>query len=230
MQYSIAIKLCNIGMLYCMEHWEGGEMNNIGSTGIVSMALISGLLIMGASSSVIFEGSDDLSEDAKRAVNDALEEITTYLKIEEAIGKYYTTNNERRVERIVIFVKQFITSMVNVSELKIKIQNDVDVIVLSYSRHAEKIGSKPIFSHDIWEKTNNSFSIIVTNDNDRSLLDYNIMNKDRGYIAIKLPEGFAMKKSEKISISIIPSKGITSSILCETPSLHISNIISFGEI
>jgi len=230
MQYSIAIKLYNIVMLYCMEHWEGGEMNNIGSTGITSMALISGLLIMGASSSVIFEGSDDLSEDAKQAVNDALEEITTYLKIEEAIGKYYTTNNERRVERIVIFVKQFITSMVNVSELKIKIQNDVDVIVLSYSGHAEKIGSKPMFSHDIWEKTNNSFSIIVTNDNDRSLLDYNIMNKDRGYIAIKLPESFAMKKSEKISISIIPSKGITSSILCETPSLHISNIISFGEI
>ena len=205
-------------------------MNNIGSTGIISMALLSSLLIMGASSSVIFEGSDDLSEDAKQAVNDALEEITTYLKIEEAIGKYYTTNNERRVERIVIFVKQFITSMVNVSELKIKIQNDVDVIVLSYSGHAEKIGSKPMFSHDIWEKTNNSFSIIVTNDNDRSLLDYNIMNKDRGYIAIKLPESFAMKKSEKISISIIPSKGITSSILCETPSLHISNIISFGEI
>jgi len=230
MQYSIAIKPYNIDMLYCTEHWEGGEMNNIGSTGIVSMALISGILIMGASSSVIFEGSDDLSEDAKQAVNDALEEITTYLKIEEAIGKYYTTNNERRVERIVIFVKQFITSMINVSELKIKIQNDVDVIVLSYSGHAEKTGSKPMFSHDIWEKTNNSFSIIVTNDNDRSLLDHNIMNKDRGYIAIKLPESFAMKKREKISISIIPSKGITSSILCETPSLHISNIISFGEI
>ena len=62
--------------------------------------------------------------------------------------------------------------------MKIKIQNDVDIIVLSYSGHAEKIGSKPMFSHDIWEKTNNSFSIIVTNDNDRSLLDYNIMNKE----------------------------------------------------
>lgn len=217
-------------MLYCIEPWEGGEMNNIGSTGITSMALISSLLVMGAASSVIFEESDDLSEDAKQAVNDALEEITTYLKIEEAIGKYYTTNNERRVERIVIFVKQFITSNVNVSELKIKIQNDVDVIVLSYSGHAEEIGSKPMFSHDIWEKTNNSFSIIVTSDNDRSLLDYNIMNKDRACMAIKLPESFAMEKSEKISISIIPSKGITSSILCETPSLHISNIISFGEI
>jgi len=202
-------------------------MNNRGSMGIASMALISTVLVVGASSSIMFEDSDELAESVENLINDTLNEITSYLKIEETFGKYYNSNGERRVERILIFVKQFITSNVNISDLTIKIQNDNDIMMLSYSGYATKVNSSPLFSHEIWDKTNNSFSVIVNIDTDRSILDYNIMNKDTCYFVIDLPEQFFMKNKDSLIVSIIPGKGTTSSVILETPSMHLSNIITF---
>jgi len=207
-----------------------GEMNNIGSTGITAISLLTSFLMAGAASSVMLGNSDDLSENAKQMVNDVVNEITTYLKIEDAIGKYYTTDGVRSVEKIVIFVKEIIQNNINMSEVTIKISNNNDILLLKYSGHAVETDSESIFENKVWAKTNDTFSLIVIIDEDRSLLDYNIMNKDTAFIAIKLPDRFFMKNRDSLKVSIIPSNGITSSILLETPSVHISNIISFGEI
>jgi archaellin len=173
---------------------------------------------------------DDIALDAEQTLKDTIDEITTYLKIEEAIGKYYTTNGIRRVEKIVIFIKQFIPNEINMSEVKIKICNNNDVILLDYSGFAVESNSKATFENQVWDLTNNTYSLIVIHDKDRSLLDYNVMNGDIALIAIRLPDQFAMGNSDSITVSIMPSKGITSSIILETPSVHISNIISFGRI
>ena len=206
-------------------------MNNIGNVGVTAIPLLTSFLLIGATtSSVIFDGTDSIALDAEQTVKDTIDEITTYLKIEDAIGKYYTTNGVRSVEKIVILIKQFIRNEINISEVKIKICNNNDVILLDYSGFAVESNSKATFENQVWDSTNNAYSLIVILDKDRSLLDYNIMNGDIAFIAIRLPDQFAMKNSDSITISIMPSKGITSSITLETPSVHISNIISFGKI
>lgn len=206
-------------------------MNNIGSTGIAAIPLLVSFLLVGATtSSVIFEDTDGIGLDAENILKDTLDEITTYLKIEDAIGKYYTTNEVRRVEKIVILVKQFIPNEINISDLKIKICNNKDVILLGYSGFAFESNSKSTFENQVWDLTDNAFSLIVIIDKDRSLLDYNVMNGDIAFIAIRLPDQFAMENSDSITLSIMPSKGTTSSVILETPSCHISDIISFGEI
>lgn len=206
-------------------------MNNIGSVGITAVPLFTSFLLIGATaSSVIFEGSDGIAIDAEQTLNDVLDEITTYLKIDNVIGKYYNTNGARCVEKIVILVKQFIQNTINISELTIKICDNNDVLLLGYSGHAAKGSSKAIFENQIWETTHNAFSLIVILDNDRSLLDHNIMNEDITFIAIRLPDKFAMHDDESIMVSIIPAKGIMRSVVLETPSFHSSNIISFGEV
>lgn len=206
-------------------------MNNRGSVGITAIPLLTSFLLISATaSSVMFEGADGIAKDAEQTVNDVLDEITTYLKIDDVIGKYYTINGIRRVGKIVILVKQFIRNTINMSEVTIKICNSNDVILLGYSGHAAERDSKAVFEHQVWEKTNNSFSLIVILDNDRSLLDYNIMNEDTAFIAIRLPNRFAMKNDESIKVSIIPARGIMRSVVLETPSFHPSNIISFGEV
>lgn len=206
-------------------------MNNKGSIGITTVPLLTSFLLIGATaSSVIFEGSDNVALNTKQRLNDVIDEITTYLKIDSVIGKYYTTNGIRRVEKIVILVKQFIQSTINMKEVMIKICNNNDVILLGYNGYATEGNSRAVFEHQIWETIDNTFSLIVILDNDRSLLDYGIMNKDKTFIAIRLPDNFAMKDGESISLSIILAKGITSSIVLKTPSFHSSNIISFGEV
>lgn len=223
------MQYCN-ALLRCI--WKiGGEMNNIGSMGISTVSVLTSLLLVGAgTSSFMFEGSDDLANDAEKIVNEAMKEITTYIKIDDILGKYYTNNGVQKVERIVILVKQFIESTIDFSEVTIKLSNKEDVAILTYSGHADKSGSDPIFENQVWENTDNAFSLIVIIDKDKSLLDYGIMNEDTAFIAIRLPARFAMKDDKSITVSLIPSQGITRSIVLETPSFHTSNVISFEEV
>jgi archaellin len=211
--------------------WVGGEMNNIGSMGIVYVALFSGFLLVGTTtSSILLDVSNDISMDARQILNDVVDEITTYLKIEEVIGKYNTTNEDRSVDKIVILVDQFIQNTINVSEIVIKICNNNDVLLLRYSGRAIEVDSGGIFENYLWNTINNTFDLIVIIDDDRSLLEYGSMNKDMVFFAIKLPASFAIKKRESITVSITPGKGITSSIVLKTPSFCSSDIISFEEI
>lgn len=202
-------------------------MNNWGTTGTMTMTLLSIFLMTGVSSSVIFQSIDDLSSDAEKIANEVIDEITTYLKIDDVIGKYYTNNGVRRVERIVILVKQFIKNTVNMSDLTIKICSDKDVLLLGYSGHAEEYNSQTVFEHQIWEKTDNAFSLIAVIDTDKSLVNYSIMNGDLVFIAIKLPDGFTIGENKDVTVSLIPGKGIVSSVILEVPSFHSSDIISF---
>jgi len=206
------------------------KMNNWGSTGITTIMLLSGFLMAGVTSSVMFQNTDDLSSNVKQMVNDVVDEITTYLKIDDVIGKYYTDNGNRRVERVVILVKQPIKNTINMSDLTIKLCNNEDVILLGYSGHAEEHNSKGVFENQVWETTNNAFSLIVVIDTDKSLIDYNIMNGDIAFIAIKLPDRFTIDGNEAVTVSIIPAKGIVSSVVLEAPSFHSSDIISFGDV
>lgn len=223
--HSNAILPCNIAL----EVRE--KMDDIGNVGIsTSIVLISLLLVSAASSSIIMEIPDDLAGESKQILDGVIDEITTYLKIEDVIGKYYTTNGIRSVEKIVILVKQLIQSTINMSEVMIKICNNNDVILLGYNGYAAESNSGAVFEHQIWAMIDNNFGLIVILDNDRSLLDYGTMNQDKAFIAIKLPNNFAIEDGKSISISIIPTKGITSSIVLETPSFHSSDVISFGKV
>ena len=206
-------------------------MNNIGSGGIATISLLTSFLLIGATtSSVMFGASDDLAIDAEQIANDALNEITTYLKIDDVIGKYYTSNGICEVEKIVILVKPFTRNTINMSDVIIKICNNNNIMLLDYSGYAVESNSGALFEHHVWATINNTFGLIVTLDKDRSLLDYGIMNGDIAFIAVKLSDQFAMGNRESLAISIIPTKGITSSVFLETPSFHSSNIISFWEM
>jgi archaellin len=206
------------------------NMDNFGTTGITTMALLGSIVIAGGASSFMLQNTDTLSTNAQHMINDVIDEIVTYLKIDDVIGKYYTDNGNRRVERIVILVKQPIKNTINMSDLTIKLCNNEDVILLGYSGHAEEYNSKGVFENQVWETTNNAFSLIVVIDTDKSLIDYNIMNGDIAFIAIKLPDRFTIDGNEAVTVSIIPAKGIVSSVVLEAPSFHSSDIISFGDV
>jgi archaellin len=207
-------------------------MNNKGNMGISTISVLVSFLIAGATtSSVVLKNSDNISGDVGQIVNDALDKITTYIEIKDAIGKYDVTNGIRSVEKIVLLVKPLVSTNINMSEVMIKISNDNDVLLLSYSGYAvERSSAETIFENQVWDKTDNAFGLIVLIDKDNSLLTYGVMNDDTAFIAIKLPSGFAMTNDESLMISIIPARGTTTSVVLETPSFHTANIISFAEI
>ncbi|HEC82151.1 MAG TPA: hypothetical protein ENI42_07015 [Thermoplasmatales archaeon] len=204
-------------------------MNNIGSTGIITVPLLSSLLVFSAASTNIFENSDNLSKDVEKMVNDVVEEVATYIVIKDAIGKYYhNADGVPKVRKIVVLVKPLIPSVINISELTIEISNGNDVMLLSYSGKAMQSNSAALFEHQIWDKTVDAFSLIVLIDKDKSLLDHGIMNEDLALIAIRLPDKFAMGDDESITLSIIPVRGAITSVVLETLFFHSSNVVSLG--
>ena len=199
--------------------------------GITGMALVASFLVAGSASTVMLEDVDDINQEAERMMNDVLQEIINYIRIDDVIGKYYNTGTNRRIERIVLLVKQYINNDINMSKITIELCNNEDVILLKYSGESFEIGSNTLFQHYAWETLeNNTFSILVTNDEDRSLLDHGVMNNEPVYILIPLIEQFKMEKRESMTISIVPDNGITTSIHLETPSFHSKNVISFNQI
>lgn len=203
-------------------------MNNWGSTGIAAgILLISFILIAATAASVVDNQLNGTSEeDVEQILNDVLEEITTYIQIKEKIGKYYTTNGEKQIEKLAILIKPLISQNIKISELNIKLCNGDNIKIISYTGNSEFIGAQTLFEHQIWNSiTYDNFGFIVLSDKDKSLMNYNVLNEDMAYIIIKLSEEFTMSKGESMTITLIPLSGTPIAIELEAP-LPMSKIVS----
>lgn len=197
-------------------------MNNEGGTGIIAaILLVSFILIAATAVSLIVENSDGMSEqDLEEMANNAIDEISTYIQIKDVMGKYYSTEGEKSIQKIVVLIKPLFSIDIDVSELMIKLCNGEKIKMLFYSGQAEFIHSSSLFEHPIWENIKgDNFNFVVTLDKDRSIVDYNTINDntDMAYITIKLSEDFAMKKGDTMTITFFLSKGVTRTITVEAP-------------
>jgi archaellin len=224
--YCNAILQLNIALM----NGQVTKMNNYGTTGITAITLLGSVLMASAATSIMMQNTDDISATTEQAVSDIINEVTTYLKINDVMGKYYTDNGARKVERLIILLEQPTQTSVIMSDLTIKLSNDNDVILLGFSGQAARYTSEGLFANSVWGNTTNTFSLIVINDDDDSIIQHQVMNGDTAFIAINLPPIFCLGDDQSLTLSIIPSKGLVRSVLIETPSFHISDLINFGNI
>lgn len=209
-------------------------MNKTGSMAITgSIILITTILLGIIAVSVLSSPSDSNSEEDmielyNQIVEESIDEISTYLKITDKLGKYYGEPRHQRIEKIAIMIKPLVTINVDISELTIKICNGNSVKILTFNGISEKIGSQSLFGHSLWDNIDeNKFSFIVTHDKDKSLLEHNTINKnsDMGFIIIKLPKDFYMEKGDNLVVTLFPETGITRTTVLEAP-IPIKSVVS----
>lgn len=205
-------------------------MANHGATGIATaILLISFILIAATVASVVVGNSRKSSEDDfEQTVNEIVDEISTYLQIKDVMGKYSSVNGEQRIQRLVILIKPLVSVNLDVSELMVKLCNGEQVRILSYSGQAAFLQSNSLFKHPLWDSTDeNCFSLIVTLDGDRSMVDYHMIddNTDWAYIIITLSEDFALKQDDSMEITLFSSTGIPRTITVEAP-LPIKSLVN----
>ncbi|UCD13094.1 MAG: hypothetical protein JSW60_05915 [Thermoplasmatales archaeon] len=197
--------------------------NNEGITGIAAAILLAGIiLIAGAAASITMSNSKGETEkDYKQMMNEALDEISIYLQIKDVIGKYYSIEGEKRIQKIAILIKPLFSTNIDTSKLLIQLFNGKQIQMLYYSGNAEFIHSYPLFEHSLWNNQNeNNFGLVVTLDKDKSLVDYSIINDhtDMAYITIKLSEDFQLKNGDSIQITLFPSTGVERTVSIEAPA------------
>jgi archaellin len=198
---------------------------------VSTLPVLACVMLVGAttSSTLFTDSGDHLTKDAQQLVNDVLDDLTTYLKIDDVIGKYDQTTGRQRIEKLVLLVKPLFVCTLDIAHMTITLTNDNDVIILIYSNQTVPVSStSSIFEGTVWETPPNTFSLISIIDTDNSLTDYGIMNDDIAYLTIRIPPGFSFNDDDSLTITLIPPTGITRTILLETPTFHTSSIVSFG--
>jgi len=205
-----------------------------GSVGLIAIILLLSALLIGvtAASLITISSNENLSEEEiQEIVDNAVDEITTYIQIKDVIGKYYGEPPQQRIEKIAVMITPLISQEIDISSLKIKFSSQDSLHFLSYDYKVDKIGSNPLFEHYLWEDLSDlSFGLIVIYDKDNSIKDFNTFNKnsDVAYIIINLPQEYHMKKGDEILATLFPSTGIERSIYLQAP-LPMRNIVNLVE-
>lgn len=207
-------------------------MNNQGATGIATAILLISFILIGATAaSVIMDDSgNNPEENYEEILEEALDEISTYIQIKDALGKYNSTTEEQHIQKIAILIKPLFSIDIDASKLVIKLNNGKQIKMLYYNRQAEFISSNSLFEHPIWTTmTDTDFGFIVILDKDQSIIDYGTINDntDMTYIIIKLPNDFTMKKGDTLKLTLFPSTGITKTINLKAP-LPIKQIVALN--
>lgn len=201
-------------------------MNNQGNFRIFSTIILIAFILVGITAFSVLSTDPTnneeitLEEEIEQMFNDALDSITKNVQITDKIGKYYGPPRQQKIQKIAIMIKPMISTEIDISNLIIKISNGETIRILSYSGHAQKIGSNNLFDHPIWDNlTENDFGLVVTLDKDKSMEDYDIINKnnDMAYIVIQLPSSFYMQKGDTIVAELFPSSGISKTTILEAP-------------
>ena len=202
------------------------------SVGLIAIILLLGALLIGvtAASIITISNNGNLSEEKiEQIVDDAIDEITTYIQIKDAIGKYYGEPPQQRIEKIALMITPLFSKEIDISSIQIKLYNKDNLQFLSYDNKVDKIGSYTLFEHYLWEELSNlSYGLIVINDNDNSIKDFNTFNKnsDTAYVIVNLPQEYYMQKGDEIMVTLFPSTGIERSLTLQAP-LPIKNIVTF---
>ena len=205
-------------------------MNNQGATGIATAILLISFILIGATAASVIMGDsgNNPEENYEEILEEALDEISTYIQIKDALGKYNSTTEEQHIQKIAILIKPLFSIDIDASKLMIKLNNGQQIKMLYYSGQADFISSNSLFEHPICNTIRtDKFGFVVTLDKDRSIVDYGIINDntDMAYLVIKLPEDFTMEKGDVTEITLFPSTGITKTINLKAP-LPITQIVS----
>ena len=201
-------------------------MNRWGSTGVTALALLASLLIIGAgTSSVFLDESEGLSNEVQNTVNNVLQEITTYIDVKNIIGYFNNIDKDAQLKKLIILVKPLIETTINLSQLNIQISNGASIRVFSYNGTAEKT-SEDLFNNRVWNKiSENEFGVIILTDEDNSIKNWQMINKDLVYLTLPIPSDLTIKPDSNIKISIIPNNGCIKTLEVEIPFLLSSNVV-----
>ena len=208
-------------------------MDTQGATGIATAILLLSFILIGATAASVImgdNGKNNSEENYEKIINEAIDEISTYIQIKDVLGKYYSIEEDQRIQKIAILIKPLFSTDIDASTLMIKLNNGKQIKMLYYNRQAEFIESHSLFEHPIWNNmTDTNFSFIAILDKDRSIIDYDTINDntDMTYVILKLPPDFSMKKGDSLEITLFPSTGITKTIQLKAP-LPIKQIVSLN--
>ncbi|DAC72469.1 MAG TPA: hypothetical protein DSN98_05090 [Thermoplasmata archaeon] len=208
-------------------------MNDQAKLGMIAGILLLGFVLIGAvSASVIMTSTTKYSEDnLNRITNEVVDEICTYLQINHIVGKYQTIHGEQKIQKIVILIKPLVSQEIDVSHMTLELIDGEHLTILTYNGLAESFQSGSLFEHPLWNSMpSGTFSLLTTIDDDSSIVNAHLLNKntDMAFILLKLPDDMAMNTDNQLKVTILTSPGIGRTVTLEAP-LSTQSVVTLYE-
>jgi len=160
-------------------------MNNQGATGIATAIILISFILIGATAASVIMGDsgNNPEENYEEILEEALDEVSTYIQIKDVLGKYNSATEEQHIQKIAILIKPLFSIDIDASELMIKLNNGKQIKMLYYNRQAKFISSNSLFEHPMWTTMRDTdFGFIVILDKDQSIIDYGTINDNTDMI------------------------------------------------
>jgi archaellin len=208
-------------------------MDDQAKLGVIAGIMLIGFILIGAvSASVILTNTGDTSEeDLNTITNEVVDEICSYFQIKHIIGKYQMIQGEQKINKIAILIKPFISQNIEISHMTIEICNGEQYQMLFFNGLAESLQSHSLFEYPLWNTTTpGTFSLLSTIDDDNSIINLHLINKntDMAFILLNLSNDIAMSYGDQLEVTILPSPGMGRTVILDSP-LAIKNVVTLYE-
>jgi archaellin len=208
-------------------------MNDQAKLGVIAGIMLIGFILIGAvSASVILTNTGGTSEeDLNTITNEVVDEICSYFQIKHIIGKYQIIQGEQKINKIAILIKPFISQNIEISHMTIELCNGEQYQMLFFNGLAETLQPHSLFEHPLWNTTTPAtFSLLSTIDDDNSIVNLHLINKntDMTFILLNLSNDIAMSYGDQLEVTILPSPGMGRTVTLESP-LAIKNVVTLYE-
>jgi archaellin len=205
-------------------------INTEGNLGLISGILLIVFVLIGATAaSVIMNGNGDVSEkDYTKMVNEVVDDLSNYIKINDVVGKYDEVNGKYQIQKLAIMIRPLVSAQIDTSIMTIKISDGENLYILFPTEQVGLVGTYSLFDNPIWDNTpQGSFSFISVIDDDSSLINHQVINKntDTQFIIINLPEDIIMYYGDTMDLTLIPTPGTQRALSLEAP-LPTTHVVS----
>ncbi len=186
--------------------------------GLLPIVLITSVIAIGATAGSIFIKNQTTANNAlDQAVTDITNDLTTYLKIDQIIGKYDTPNG---IQRLAIHIRPLITGTIDLTKIQLQLTLPDDAFILPYRDVPKDEPTNALFHNPAWDQFKpGSFTIQMITDDDGSALAAHTLNKntDAGFLLVKLPEQTYLRPYDTLQLTITPTPGQQQTFTFDVP-------------
>lgn len=196
----------------------GLHINRASAALPIALLLLAILFVTLTAASMITNESTTKQEDLQQYVDDAINEISSYVKIQHVYGKY-SQQAPYHLSEIAIQATPLFHQEINLSNWIIQIQTNTNMNIFTYNKTVTIIESSSVFSQRHWNNLKRShFGIIVIQDRDDSLIQYHSFSEpnDIAFLTITV-EDLSIKKGDYVTLFITPGTGIEKTISFSAP-------------
>lgn len=199
---------------------------NIATTFSIILLFISIILITITATSTITSNNAITEKNMETYLDDALNEITSYLKIRNVYGSF-STEKPYHLTKIAIIISPLFHDSIEMSDFIIQLQTKNSLTIYTLNDLSQPLNDQTIFTHTLWKNLpHNQYSLVSIIDKDTSIEKYQTLNEpsDLTFLVFSTAP-YEIKKGDLVTITISSGTSIHRTITFETP-LPTNNIVS----